>query len=333
MTRITRRRTLGLLAGAAAAPLTFRSSRSQSLDKVSHQTGWRAQAEQGGFYQAVATGIYKQYGLDVEIKQGGPQLDSNSIFLSGRADFIDTNSFAVMNYVREGLPGISLAAILQKDARVLLSHPGVGNDNLEALKGKTILVATAGRTTYWQWLKAKYGYTEDQARPYTFNMAPFLADKSLTMQGLITSEPFAMRKQGIEPVIHLLADLGFDNYQTIILGSPKMVKEKPELVQRYVDATIKGWSSYLTGDPSPGNALIKKDNPDMTDDMLAYAIDAMKKFGLVVSGDTKENGIGAMTEARWKRFYDTMVAAGAQPAGLDVTKAYTLQFTNKKIAV
>ena len=190
-----------------------------------------------------------------------------------------------MNYIRESLPGIAVAAIFQKDPRVLLSHPGVGNDTLAALKGKPILVATSGRQTYWQWLKAKYGFTDEQARPYTFNMAPFLADKSLTQQGLLTSEPFAMRKQGIDPVIHLLADHGFDNYQTIILASPKMIKEKTDLVQRFVDASIKGWASYLGGDPSPGNALIKKDNPDMTDEMLAYAIDAMKKFGLVASGE------------------------------------------------
>ncbi|CAN5776473.1 ABC transporter substrate-binding protein [soil metagenome] len=330
----TRRSALAALAGSAAlaAPPFIRNARAQGLTKISYQTGWLAQAEHGGFYQAQATDIYRQAGLDVDIRKGGPQLNVNSIFLAGNVDFCEFDSFRVLNFAQESLPGVAVAAFFQKDPRVLLSHPGVGNDSLAALKGKPILVATTGRQTYWVWLKTRFNYSDEQIRPYTFNLAPFLADKQMSMQGFITSEPFAAREAGVEPVIHLLADSGFDNYSSVMLTSPKMIQEKPELVQRFIDATAKGWESYLHGDPAPANALIQKNNPDMSKEKLAYAVDVMKKYGIVETPETKTLGIGTMSDARWKRFYDGMAAAGAQPAGLDVKRGYTLQFVNRKRA-
>jgi len=332
---LTRRSALAAaIAGTAAfaAPPFVRNARAQGLTKVSYQTGWLAQAEHGGYYQALATGLYQKAGLDVEIRKGGPQVNVNPIFLAGNVDFAEFDSFRILNFVNESLPGVAVAAFFQKDPRVLLSHPGVGNDTLAALKGKPILVATAGRQTYWQWLKTKFGYTDEQIRPYTFNLAPFLADKQVSMQGFLTSEPFAARAAGVEPVVHLLADAGFDNYSSILLASPKMVKDKPDVVQRFVDATAQGWQSYLHGDPAPANALIQKQNPDMSAEKLAYAIDAIRKYGIVETAETKALGIGTMSDARWKRFYDGMAASGAQPAGLDVTRGYTLQFVNQKRA-
>jgi NitT/TauT family transport system substrate-binding protein len=325
---------LGALAGAAAlvAPAFVRQAGAQGLTKVSYQTGWLAQPEHGGFYQALATGLYRDAGLDVDIRKGGPQLNTTTLFLAGSVDFCEFDSFRQISFVNESLPGVAVAAFFQKDPRILLSHPGVGNDSLPQLKGKPILVATAGRQTYWQWLKTRFGFVDDQIRPYTFNIAPFLADKQISMQGYIASEPFAARQAGVEPVIHLLADSGFDNYSSVLLASPKMVKEQPALVQRFIDATAKGWESYLHGDPAPANAIIQKQNPEMSDDKIAYAIEAIRKYGIVETAETKAMGIGAMSDARWKRFYDDMVAAGAQPAGLDVKRGYTLQFVNRKRA-
>lgn len=332
--RIGRRRLLATMAGtsALAFPAFVRRASAQGLTKVSYQTGWLAQPEHGGYYQALATGLYRAAGLDVDIRKGGPQLNTTSLFLANSVDFCEFDGFRQLNFVAESLPGVAVAAFFQKDPRILLSHPGVGNDTLAQLKGKPVLVATAGRQTYWQWLKTRYGYTDDQIRPYTFNIAPFLADKQLSMQGYIASEPYAARQAGIEPVIHLLADSGFDNYASVVLASPKMIREQPSVVQRFVDATAKGWDSYLHGDPAPANALIQKQNPEMSNDKIAYAIDALKRYGIVETAETKSFGIGAMTDARWKHFQDDMVAAGAQPAGLDVKRGYTLQFANRKRA-
>jgi NitT/TauT family transport system substrate-binding protein len=197
------------------------------------------------------------------------------------------------------------------------------------MKGKPILIASASRNNYWQFLRAKYGYTDDQIRAYTFNMAPFLADKATIQQGFVTSEPLKMQQAGIQPVIHLLADNGYVSYATTLETRMQLVQEKPDVVQRFVNATIEGWYSYIYGDRTAANALIKKDNPEMSDEQLAYSHAKMKEYGIVDSGDALKLGIGAMTAARWKEFADTMVKAGVYPADLDVSKAYTLQFVNK----
>lgn len=334
ISHVSRRNILKLGTGAlllSAPPII--SARAQSLTKVSYQTGWLPQAEQGGFYQAAATGIYAQYGLEVDVRKSGPQMDITTPFLAGKTDFLESSGYTVLNLAAQKLPGVAIAAFFQKDPRVILSHPGQGNDKLADLKGKPILVATGGRQTYWLWLKNKFGFTEEQARPYTFSMAPFLADKKLSQQGLLTSEPFDIRAAGIDPVIHLLADYGFGNYASIVLTSPTMVKEKPDVAQRFIEATIKGWASYMNGDPSPANAIIKAQNPDMTDDKIAYTIKSMKEFGMLTGGDAGKLGMGAMTQERWKSFYEEQVAAGTQPAGLDLFSYVSLDFANKKVAL
>ena len=303
-------------------------------DKVTFGTNWKAQAEHGGYYQAVATGLYRKAGLDVTIRMGGPQVNHPQLLAAGAIDFnIGSSSFGALNYVQGAIPMVTVAAIFQKDPQVLISHPGQGNDTLAAMKGKPILVGAGSRATFWNFLKAKYGYTDDQIRPYTFNMAPFLADKSAVQQGYLTSEPYKIEQAGVKPLVHVLADAGYSSYSCTIETSWKLVREKPDLVQRFVNASIEGWYSYLYGDPGPGNALIKKDNPDMTDDVIAYGIAALKKYGVVDSGDAKTLGIGAMTDARWKEFLATMVGIGLYPRDLDLTKAYTLAFVNRKVGM
>jgi len=303
-------------------------------DKVTFGTNWKAQAEHGGFYQAVATGLYRKAGLDVTIRMGGPQVNHPQLLAAGVIDFnIGSSSFGALNYVQGAIPMVTVAAIFQKDPQVLISHPGQGNDTLAAMKGKPILIGAGSRATFWNFLKAKYGYTDDQIRPYTFNMAPFLADKSAIQQGYLTSEPYKIEQAGVKPLVHVLADAGYSSYSCAIETSWKLVREKPDLVQRFVNASIEGWYSYLYGDPGPGNALIKKDNPDMTDDVIAYGIAALKKHGVVDSGDAKTLGIGAMTDARWKEFLATMAGIGLYPRDLDLTKAYTLAFVNRKVGM
>ncbi|HEV2553705.1 MAG TPA: ABC transporter substrate-binding protein [Bosea sp. (in: a-proteobacteria)] len=331
--RLTRRGALGLIGGSALVAVPGARVSAQTLDKVSYQTNWRAQAEHGGFYLAAANGIYKKYGIDAEIRPGGPQQNPSQLLLGGRVDMIMSNSFEAIRYAQENIPFLCIASIFQKDPQVIISHPGVGNDSLAALKGKPILVGAAGRTSYWPFLKAKFGYTDEQIRPYTFNMAPFLADKNISQQGFLSSEPFAIQKQGgVTPVVHLIADAGFENYNTTINISRKMVDEKKDLVQRFVTATLEGWAAYMKGqDVAAANAQILKDNPDMDQEKIDYAVKVMNANGIVLSGDATTLGIGAMTDARWGSFYKTMTEAGVFPAGIDLKKAYSLEFVNKGV--
>lgn len=328
------RRSFVAAASVATIALGVLPASAQSLDEVTFGTNWKAQAEHGGFYQALATGIFEKHGLDVTIRMGGPQVNHSQLLAAGAIDFsLGQSNLSAYNYVKNDVPLVSIAAFFQKDLRVLLSHPDQGNDTLEDLVGKPILVADSGRITYWAFLKAKYGYDDSQIRPYTFNLAPFLVDTSLVQQGYLTAEPFALQGEGISPIIHLLSDVGYTSYASTIETSAKLIDENPDLVQRLVNASIEGWYSYLYGDPAPGNALIKSDNPEMTDDQIAYSISKMKEHGILESGAALETGIGSMTDARWQSFYDMMVDTGGIESGIDISKSYTLQFVNQGVGM
>lgn len=314
------------LPGASASPNT-----SRQLDKVVLGTNWFAQAEHGGFYQALATGIYEQYNLDVTIEMGGAQVNGTQLLMGGVIDFFMGSGAEAIRAIEEGIPKVTVAAIFQKDPQVLIAHPGTGNDAIAKLKGTPIFVSAGANTTFWPFLKAKYGFTDDQKRPYNFNVGPFLADKNAVQQGYLSSEPLKIKNAaGFEPVVMLLADAGYDPYSTTIETRRELAEQNPDLVQRFVDASIEGWYSYLK-DPAPGNALIKQANPEMTDEQIAYGITTIKEYGLVLSGDATTKGIGAMTDERWKSFFDTMVAAGIFKPTTNYQAAYTLQFVNKGI--
>ena len=332
--RLNRRAALGLaMAGPLLVPLA-RRPRAQTLEKVSFQTDWRAQAEHGGYYQAIAAGLYAKAGIECDLRQGGPSLNIGQLLLTGRVDMIMSNSFEAFTYVNVGAPFFTIAAIFQKDPQVLIGHPGSGFDGFDKLRGRTLLIGNGGRVTYWPYLKKKYGLRDEQLRPYTFNMAPFLADKNAVQQGFLSSEPYSIGQAlGRPPEVLLIADAGFSAYQTTIAISAKMAAEKKDLVQRFVDATLEGWAQYLKGGPATqaANDLIKKHNPDQTDDRIAYALKVLNERGIVMSGDALTGGVGAMSAARWKGFYDQMADVDVLPRGLDVTKAYTLDFVNKGI--
>ncbi len=307
---------------------------SVTAESVTFGTDWKAEAEHGGYYQAVAAGIYRGHGLEVTLRQGGPQVNHAQLLAAGRLDFnLAPNSFGPLNFAAENIPIVAVAAIFQKDPSVLIAHPGRGNDSLAALKGKPIMIGSDTRITSWMFLKSKFGYTDHQIRPYTFSVAPFLADPNAVQQGYLSSEPFTIESQGEKPVVLLLADAGYSSYGSLIQTSEKLAHEKPDLVQRFVDASIEGWYSYLYGNPAPANELIKRDNPEMTDALLAYGIAKVKEYGIVDSGDARTRGIGAMTEARWRDFFDTMVNAGVYSKDLDFRRAYTLRFVNKKVGM
>jgi NitT/TauT family transport system substrate-binding protein len=307
----------------------------QALDQVTFGTNWKAQAEHGGFYQAVATGIYEKHGLDVTIRPGGPQVNHAQLLAAGQIDFnMGGNVFGAFNYVLNDIPMVTVAATFQKDPQILMAHPDQGFRTLADLKGRPILISQDARTTYWEWLKAEFGFTDDMIRPYTFNPAPFLADPGAIQQGYLTSEPFAVEREGgFVPQVFLLADAGYDTYSTTIETSWRLVEKNPDLVQRFIDGTIEGWYSYLYGDPAPGNALIKADNPEMTDAQIAYSIAKLKEYGIVDSREAEQLGIGAMTDERWRNFFRFAADAGLYPKDLDLARAYTLQFVNKKVGM
>jgi NitT/TauT family transport system substrate-binding protein len=313
--------------------LSATGSPARALDAVRFGTNWVAEAEHGGFYQAVADGTYAKYGLDVTIVPGGPNVNNRILLPVGKLDFfMSANNLQSFDAVANNIPTVAVAASFQKDPQVLIAHPGISK--FEDLKKLTLFVSQEGMASYFQWLKADFGFDEKKVKPYTFNAQPFLADKNSAMQGYVTSEPYAVETRGgFRPKVFLLADEGFNAYSTLIETRRDLVEKRPDLVQRFVDASAVGWYHYLYGDSRPGNALIKKHNPEMTDGLLAYSIATMKNNGIVDSGDSLNLGIGAMTDARMKSFFDKMVRAGVVKPDIDVKRAYTLQFVNKRVGV
>jgi NitT/TauT family transport system substrate-binding protein len=324
--------TLTACAALAALP---QAASAQTLDKVSFGTNWVAQAEHGGFFQAVADGTYKKYGLDVTIIPGGPNVNNRILMISAKIDFfMSANSLQTFDAVANSIPTVAVASMFQKDPQVLLAHPDQGVEKFEDLKKLTLFVSNEGVASYFQWMKRDFGFNEKQVKPYTFNPQPFLADKKSAMQGYVTSEPYAVEKAGkFKPKIFLLADLGFGSYSTLIETRRDMIEQKPDVVQRFVNASITGWYNYLYGDNSAANARIKRDNPEMSDELIAYSIAKMKEYGIVDSGDSLKLGIGAMTDERMKSFFDKMVAVGVVKGNIDYKKAYTLRFVNKGVGV
>ena len=294
-------------------------------EKFVYMTNWFAEAEHGGFYQALATGLYKKAGLDVTIKMGGPQVNVIQLMAAGQADCVMGSSDLQMVQTREsGVPVMTVAAFFQKDPQVLIAHDDV--KSFEDMKSKTILIGSGARLGYWPWLKAKYGLTDEQTRPYTFNIQPFVADKNLVQQGYVTSEPYAIQKAGVKANVFLFGDHGFPAYATTVSCMEKTVAERKAAVAAFVKASAEGWKSYLA-DPAPGNALIKKENPSMTDDQLAYSVAKLKETGIVAGGDATKLGIGVMTEARLRASFEFLVSAKLiDPAKVELAKTYSIDF-------
>ena len=319
------------LAGALAAGPAL------ALDEVSFGTNWLAQAEHGGFYQAVADGTYEKYGLKVTIVQGGPQAANRSLMLAGKTQFFMAgNLLEPFSAAAEGIPLVEVAAIFQKEPQVIIAHPDTGIEKFEDLtKVQTIFMGKDGYASFFQWMKSAYpGFKDEQYKPYTFNPAPFLADKNSAQQGYITSEPYEIEKQGgFKPKLFLLADSGFNTYSTLIETTQDYLKANPDVVKRFVEASIVGWYNYLYGDNKAANALIKTDNPEMTDEQIAFSIATMKEYGIVDSGDTLEKGIGCLTADHVKSFYDKMVTAGVVKGGLDIAKVYDTSFVCKGVGL
>jgi NitT/TauT family transport system substrate-binding protein len=294
-------------------------------DKITFATDWLAQAEHGGFYQAVAEGTYKKHGLNVTIRMGGPQVNGLQLLAAGQLDVVMGDALQVLSAVEQNVPVTAIAATFQKNPTVIIAHPGV--TKLEDLKGTPIAVSAASNTTFWPWLKQRYGFTDNQKRPYAFSVQPFLVDKNLSQQGFATSEPFSIEKGGVRPVVFLLAEQGYPPYSEVLAVRRDALASRADALKRFVRASAEGWRSYLAN-PAPGNALIKRDNPQMSDELLAYGHRKMQEFAIVTGTDTSTQGLLTMTDKRWQQTLEFLRAAGLGKPGADYASAYTLSIVN-----
>jgi len=313
---------------AGLAALALSAAAAHADTRIRFVTDWKAQAEHGGFYEALAEGLYRKAGLDVQIIEGGPSVNVAQMLAGGAADFgIGSDNFIAFNLVKQNGNIRAVMAAFQKNPQVLMTHPRPDVKRLADMKNKPIMISDAATVAWWPWLRAKYGFSDTQIRKYTFTLAPFLVDKNAIQEGYLTSEPYSVEtKAKIKPQVFLLADNGFSSYANMVMVPQKWIDTNPRAVQAFVSASAQGWKDYLYGNPKAANAMIKRDNVEMSDDLIAQAIAKLKSYGIVMSGDAVTNGIGTMTDARWKLFFDTMVADKVFDAKLPYKKAYDLRF-------
>lgn len=319
-----------VVAGFAAA-----SNSSFALDKVTFGTNWLADPEAGGYYQALVDGTYAKYGLDVTIRPGGPQSNGGYLLVAGKIEFyMGGDMLGDFLAAQQNIPTVAVAADFQKDPQAFMSHPGVGLDKWTDLPKAAAYVSQTGLASFYAWMNVAWGFSYDNIKPYNFNSAPFIADPHSIQQAYVTSEPFEVeRLGGFKPNVFLLSDYGFSGYATTIETRRDLVEKSPDLVQRFVDASAIGWYHYLYGDNTKANEAIKRENPEISDEQIAYSIAKLKEYGIVDSGDALKYGIGAMTDERIKDFFDEMVKVGIVKADTDYRKAYTLKFVNKGVGL
>lgn len=326
-----------ILRSIGATGLLLAAASGFAQEKVVFATNWKAQPGHGGFYQALVDGTYKRMGLEVDIQQGGPQVNNRPMLPAGKIDFLMAgNLLQSFDNVKNGVPTVVVAAIFQKDPQAMFAHPGQGYDKFSDLtKAPTIYIGKGGQFSFWQWMKAEHGFRDEQLKPYAFNIGPFLADKKSAQQAYASSEPITVKeKGGFAPVMHLLADHGFSTYATLIETRKDLIQSNPKLVQRFVEASIIGYYNYIYGDRKAANELIKKANPEMTDEYMAASMKLNADSGIIDSGDALTQGIGALNTARVKDFYDKMVKAGLyKPGEVDLSKVVDVQFVNKGLGL
>ena len=322
-----------VLAGGAAVALAGCSSSEPQVDdegrvRIRFATDGRADAGHGGFYQALASGAYARRGLNVQIVQGGPSVNVPQLLASGAVELgMGSNSFIPMNLVAQGAPVKAVAAFFQKDPQVLIAHPDPALNGIADLAGRPILLADASRDAFWVWVKARYGFTDDQVRPYDFTSAAFLADDRAVQQGSLTGEPYAIEKEaGFAPRVLLLADEGYPSYGCMVLAPDAFARDNAAALRAFLAASVEGWRDYMQGDSRAADALIRKDNPDMIQDMLDQARVRLRENAVVSGGDAALYGLGAMTQERWRDFYQVASEAGVYPQGLNWRDAFTTQY-------
>ena len=319
-----------ILAGLAAS-----ANSAFALDKVTFGTNWLPDPEAGGYYQALVDGTYAKYGLDVTIEPGGPQSNGGYLLVAGKIEFyMGGDMLGDFLAAQQNIPTVAVAADFQKDPQAFMSHPGVGLDKWTDLPKATAFVSQTGLASFYAWMSVAWGFSYDKIKPYNFNSVPFIANPNSIQQAYVTSEPFEVEKLGgFKPNIFLLSDYGFSGYASTIETRRDLVEKKPDLVQQFVDASAIGWYHYLYGDNTKANEAIKRANPDLSDEQIAFSIAKLKEYGIVNSGDALKYGIGAMTDERIKNFFDEMVKVGIVKADTDYRKAYTLKFVDKGVGL
>ena len=298
------------------------------LREVSVAISGPAGPEVGGFFQAIARGFYLDEGLDVEIISEPPSTRMSRALIANEVEFaIAPDAFIAFNVAAAEAPATAVMASFQKHPLAILTHPREDISHVADMAGHVIGMDLSRYARDAVWLKARFGFEDAQITDRPFDRNAFLSDESVIQSGSVFSAPYALEKDGqIDPKVHLLADIGYPNYASIVMTQDDLISADPEFVQAFVDASIRGWESFLRQDPSAAMDLMINANPELTRPELDQARAKMRSFEMVEGGDAFDYGVGTMSETRWGRLFAVMASNGAYPRTLPFDEAYTLQF-------
>lgn len=283
-----------LLAGCAKTPAGPTDAQGRPLTKIILQTDWYAQADHGGYYQAMMKGYYREAGLDVQIDQAGPMVPVGVKLATNIAQFGIGRSDEVIVQVARDIPYVIVASQMQHDPQALMMHPENPVNSFKDLNGKSIM--TVPGANWIRFLQTRY-HMEFSVIPLNFGMGQFMADKDFIQQCYITNEPYYVEKNGVHPKVMLISDSGFDPYR-VLYGNTDFVSKHPAETRAFVQASIRGWEDYMHGDPTPANQEISRRNIPMTADFIAYAIRVMREHNLVWGDPAKGESTGSLSRAR-----------------------------------
>ncbi|HYC72129.1 MAG TPA: ABC transporter substrate-binding protein [Opitutaceae bacterium] len=317
--------TLALLGLAACSrPPADAPKAADGRVKVRFQTDWFPQPEHGGYYQALAKGYYAAEGLDVEILPGGPNAQVMAGVATGRADLGMTNGDDMIVAVARGLPLRMVAAEMQRDAQGILFHQERPIRSLRDLDGKTVM-AGAG-STWIEVVQRKLGI-KFNLQPLVGDLARFMNDPQFIQQCFVTNEPYFATQRGAKVGALLIAspELGYEPYR-VIFGGRDFIERNPEVVRKFVRASIRGWVEYLTGDPEPANALLRKLRSDLPEDFFSYSIKAMKDYQLVLGDPRRGEAAGQLRADRLSRQIALLQEIGVLDRAVTLEEVVTFEF-------
>ena len=310
---------LALSAGPAVA-------QEKKLTPVRFTLNWIPTPDHSGYYAAKIGGIYEKYGLDVEIRPGGPQVNVHQLLAAKQTDMIMGTTMRAFNARHEGIPIVTVASWYQKDATTFMLHPDNKASNLADLKANQVMIPNISKVNYWPWMKAKFGFSDDQLKPYDFAYRSWALNPNAISQGYITSDKPNMAGVGVpNGRSMLLADHGWNQYINTVDVLEEMIEKKPEVIRAFLRATAEGWRQYLK-DPTATNAELTRLNPDLSRETAAYGYEVITTYRLLGVASADEGKIGTISDARLKAFAEEMVKAGAIPASDAYEKSYTLKF-------
>jgi NitT/TauT family transport system substrate-binding protein len=294
------------------------------LDKVTVQLKWVHQAQFAGFYVAREQGFYAEENLDVTFVPGGVGIDIFQGLINGEVDFSVVGADSLMVKRSEGVPLIAIATTYRINPFVLVAFADSGIRSPRDFIGRTVSLASGSADTQFRAMIKNLDLDIEQINvvPYTYDDTPFLDDEIDVVNSFVAGSLIPLEATIGDRVINLIwpGDYGVHFYSDTIITRDNLVTEQPDLVLRFLRATLKGHRFAVENPVAAVDAsMVYADNPDVTvqESMLKASIPLIH---------TGKDQIGWMRADVWEEMYQMLLDQGILNQPVDLDTVYTMQF-------